>query len=140
MLAEGTVITFEGVVFGSEAVPNVRKMHSDYGVEFCDAGVAIRSSEDLRKLRSWNTSTFRGAAMTIFLQKDGNDQTSFEASAKMTLGEVRQSAKLRSGRFIFRGREYEEREDYKPLADLGISARSTSSPRSMHYIIIQHGH
>ena len=128
MLEEGTLITFEKVVFRPEPVPEVRDMRDDYAYqEFFEAGVAIRSNEELWELKWSNTGTLRGAAMIIFLQKDGDDPKRFEASAKTTLGEVRQSAKLRSGRFIFRGREYEQKDDYKLLADLGICARSTLS-------------
>ena len=126
MLAEGTLITFEEVVFGSEEVPDVRKMHTSH---FFDAGLTIRSMADLRRWQKWQSievqEMFKAQSMTIFLQKDGNQPKPLEASAKMTLGEVRKLAHLRSGRFIVDGQEYEEREDCKSLADLRISARST---------------
>ena len=79
------------------------------------------------KAKEWIQARFTvqdKPVMTIFLQKDANDQIPLDVSAKMTLGDVRQKANLRSGRFTFSDQEYTEKDDNTALADLGVSAQS----------------
>ena len=104
---------------------------SSYGIDgddIGDCGQALFHSRPGGRAKEWIHVGFTvqdKPDMTIFLQKNTNDQISLDVSAKMTLGDVRQTGNLRSGRFTFSDQEYTKKDDSTALADLGICAEST---------------
>ena len=103
-------------------------IYGDDGGKFIkDCGYDLFRSRPERKAKEWIHVSFTvqdKPSMTIFLQKDANDQIPLGVSSTMTLADVRQRGNLRRGRFTFSDQEYTDKDDSTALADLGVCAES----------------